>query len=337
MALLTTATFTNLTTVSGNFAPTAMAILTSLSFPALTTISGTFSVTSMAALVTMSFPVLTAIASGGFSPTTFPALTTMTFSALTSIVGNFQPSTMALLTTMTFTSLATITGNFAPTTMAALVTMSFPALATVSGTFSISSMASLTTLSLPSLTTLSSTITCNTLTALANVTLNGGLLAVAGPTVDFSGCALTVTSVDHILTRFAALDGTAGTTAFSAGKTILLHGGTNSAPTFTGTSLTTTAIVVTGGNLATVTKVGHGLSNAQAFQMTGAIASGGSSTSLNGTFTATVIDANTFTYPVTAVNGAAGTQGTCKYTASTTEGFYRKLQLGVRGVTVTTN
>ena len=48
-----------------------------------------------------------------------------------------------------------------------------------------------------------------------------------------SGMKLNQASVDSILVSLAALDGTNGTTAYSS-KTILLNGGTSSAPSATG-------------------------------------------------------------------------------------------------------
>lgn len=74
---------------------------------------------------------------------------------------------------------------------------------------------------------------------LANVTLGTvGILkkvgdAYMGNTWNFMNCALTQTSIDNILTLFASLDGTNGTTVANY-STLYLNGGNNAAPSSTG-------------------------------------------------------------------------------------------------------
>ena len=78
----------------------------------------------------------------------------------------------------------------------------------------------------------SGSISILTQTALTTFSFGTSLKAVGG-TVSFSGCALNQASVDNILVRLAALDGTGGTVAYSS-KTVTLNGGTNSTPSATG-------------------------------------------------------------------------------------------------------
>jgi hypothetical protein len=56
-----------------------------------------------------------------------------------------------------------------------------------------------------------------------------------------SGMKLDQASVDGILVRLAALDGTNGTTAYSS-KTILLNGGTSATPSATGIAAKATLV-----------------------------------------------------------------------------------------------
>ena len=333
MALLTTLSFPALTSVGSNYSPTTMAALTTMTQPVLATVGGSCSPTTMALLGSLTYPALTSVG-GNCSASTMASLTSLSYPVLATVGGIFGPGTMALLTNLSVPSLTTV-GTLSPGVMGSLTTMSFPALVAVTNSISVSSAAVLSTLSFPSIVTVGTTITCSTLPALSTVTINPSLLAVNGATVTFAGDALNVASTDLILSRFAALDGTAGTTLFGAGKTLTLTGGSNAPPTFTGTSFATTAIVVSGG-VATVTRVAHGLSTGSLLNMSGA-SGGGTSAALNGQFSATFVDVNTFTYPTASSNGTVVAQGTVKWTATTTEGYYKFLKLGVRGVAVTTN
>jgi hypothetical protein len=138
--------------------------------------------------------------------------------------------------------------NFAPFTMAALTTLSLPKLTTVGGNFNPNTMASLTTLSLPAIEYINQTNNPNAIAinsgtgALSSFSWNTGLKMV-GATVGnvlFTSCALNQASVDNILVRLAALDGTAGTTAFSS-RTVTITG-TSATPSSTGLSAKATLV-----------------------------------------------------------------------------------------------
>lgn len=109
-------------------------------------------------------------------------------------------------------------------------------------------LSSLTEVGIPDDSSGSITIACSQLTTLTFPVLlvihNTGFAAV-----NLSGCALDQTSVDAILVRLAALDGTAGTTLFE-NSPIDLSGGTNAVPSATG--LTAKATLEGRGNTVTV-------------------------------------------------------------------------------------
>jgi hypothetical protein len=228
-ALLTAYNFQSLVFVSGQLSLGSTPLLTTLSLPALQAVGTAFALTLMDALTTLSVPSLVAVGTT-CSPSSMALLTTLSFPALQTVGTAFSPSTMASLTTLSVPSLVVVGTNLGPNTMASLTTLSFPALQTVGSNLNPSTMASLTTLSLPALVS-TGAITVNTgFGNLANVTIGATLKSCSG-NVTFSGQKLTAASVNNILAVFAALDGTNGTTAWGAGKTLTLNGGTNAAPT----------------------------------------------------------------------------------------------------------
>ena len=238
MAALTSLSLPALTKIVGIFSPNNMVALTSLSLPALTTVGTTFSPSNMAALTSLSLPALTTIG-GIFSPNNMVALTSLSLPALTTVGGNFNPSTMAALTSLSLPTLTTVGGNFSPGSMAALTSLSLPALTTVGGSFSLINMTALTSLSLPAVEVIGATLTSgnaiqlnNNTYALTSFTLPTTLKQVGGSAgnVMITSAALNQASVDNILERLAALDGTNGTVGF-----------TNRTVTITGTSSTPSA------------------------------------------------------------------------------------------------
>jgi len=271
MASLTSLDLPALTTVGGNFQPNSMAALTSLSVPALTTVGGNFSLSSMTALTSLSVPALTTVG-GSFSSTvigtltslslpalttvrgsvttsSFPALTSMSFPVLTTVGGSFSPDSMAALTSLSLPALTTVGGNFLPAIMAALTSISLPALTTVGGSFGTGTMASLTSLSVPVIERIGTNLTSGSIiiistntAALTTFQLPSTLKQIgngAGNVV-ITSAALNQASVDSILVRLAALDGTNGTTLFS-NRTVTITG-TSSAPSSTGLAAKSTLV-----------------------------------------------------------------------------------------------
>lgn len=176
-------------------------------------------------------------------------LTGIEFTKLELVLGAFNPSTMAALTSLSLPALTTVGGNFGPSSMAALTSLSLPALTTVRSIFAPSSMAALTSLSLPVIERIGTTISSgnaiqltNNTAALATFALPTTLKQVGGTAgnVTITSAALDQASVDSILVRLAALDGTGGTVAFS-NRTVTITG-TSATPSSTGLAAKATLV-----------------------------------------------------------------------------------------------
>lgn len=175
-------------------------------------------------------------------------------------------------------------------------------------------------------------------TNLVTLTLGtvGVTQAILGP-VTATTCKLNQATVDGILTLLVSLDGTGGTTLYPTSQVVNLSGGTSAAPTFTGTTVNppvgATFVGVT--TTCTVSWTGHGYSTGDLLTVAGLL----TLTNANGTFQITVQNANQFTYTIVSQTGTATgvTGATVKKAGNTTEGFYEKQRLIVRGNTVTTN
>jgi hypothetical protein len=161
---------------------------------------------------------------------------------------------MGALTSFSVPQLTTVGGNFNPTAMAALTGMSLPQLRTVGG-IAIDG-ASIRSIELPQLTTVGSFIRLGGLPivnptprltglSLPAITGIGGNIDIFSTGLNFSGLffgtglrnvngnltvtgqALSIPSVENILVRLAALNGTSGTTVYGAGRSVALQGGTS--------------------------------------------------------------------------------------------------------------
>ena len=199
-------------------------------------------------LTGVDFPNLEFI-SGNFSPSTMAALTSLSLPALTAVGGNFGPSIMAALTSLSLPALTAVGGSFTPNTMAALTSLSLPALTAVGGSFAPSGMAALTSLSVPAIEAIGATLSSGNaisitggLGALSTFELPATLKLVGGTAgnVTITSAALSQASVDSILVRLAALDGTNGTVAFN-NRTVTITG-TSAAPSATGLAAKATLV-----------------------------------------------------------------------------------------------
>ncbi len=287
----------------------------------------------------VSFPVLAHVG-GNFQPASFPLLTTLSTNALLTVGGNYGPNTMALLTTLTANSLTTVTGSFAPTVMASLTSLTFNSIQNIVGTFAPATMAACTTVSLSGMVNYGSTITIPSasMAAVSTLTLGTiGTLKSVGGNVTLSGLALNSASVDAVMSLFASLDGTNGTTSYGTGKTIIINGGTNASPTTTGTTATTPAgsSFVGVGTTCTATIVSHGLNTGDIITVTGI------TTLTNANVTAATITrltANTFTYTIVSQSATGGGTASMHSTPSNgTDGFHNCQVIRLRGATVTTS
>lgn len=208
-------------------------LLTTISMPSMTIIAGAF--TPVANLLsTIDFTSLVTI-QGALNPT-LPALTTLTLTNLNTITGAFGLIASAL-TTLSLPALVTMSSTWS-TTMALVTTATFTNLQTVTGAVT-ASFAALATLNFPAIITFGAAVT---FTAANLVTFSfGSTLKSVGGNLTMSGMKLNQASVDGILVSLAALDGTGGTTAYSS-KTVLLNGGTSSAPSATGLAAKVTLV-----------------------------------------------------------------------------------------------
>lgn len=377
-----------------------------------------------------------------FSSVTIPTLTTIRLPNMGYCASMFNGATLPSLTTLSAPNLAMSSGTLLANSTLGVAEISFPSLAITNTLISSGTYANLTSVSCPNLRySYGNFITMVTATALTTVSapnleaiggqiyyMNTGIAnltttsfpSLKRATLDqpFPAAKLNQASVDSILTTFANLDGTNGTSYYGTGATLTLSGGTNAAPTFTGTSKTSTTIVtstptdsyrVTGtcipdnfgvytytGTLngqnvyrsefdrfdlwynsatskwtisptagtadalswtstaivatyvagpavtgtpavaqhskATVTMAAaHGFSDGDLVTVTLAVP-----TTLRGTYAITTTATNTFYY-MTATSTNASTQGSFKWTSSTTEGFYQAQKILRRGANVSTN
>ncbi len=238
-SLLNTLSFPNLVFIDSSFASHSLASLTSLSLPSLVGMNGNFN-TGLSALTTLSLPELTYVAS--FNPYSCTALSGFSLPKLAKVYGTFSPSGGSVATVFSFPSLTFIQDDFHPNSHTVLTSITMPELTFIGGTVYPETMASLTAFSLPKIesiapnvTTSQNVINFNSGTAnLADFALGSTLKKVGGTAgnVNMTSCALTQESVDGLLVRLAALDGTNGTTAFS-NRTITITG-TSAAPGATG-------------------------------------------------------------------------------------------------------
>jgi hypothetical protein len=161
-------------------------------------------------------------------------ITTLNIPLLKSVGGSFSPSGMTNLINFNIPSLKYVIGSFSPggsfgANMNSVITINATSLEFV-GSIVLGSMSSLTTLSFPSLITINGAMTITSAATgsnLTNFSIGLGLKYVGG-NVTITGQKLTAASIENILVRLAALDGTNGTTSYGTGRTVNLSGGTSS-------------------------------------------------------------------------------------------------------------
>lgn len=166
----------------------------------------------------------------------FASITSANFSALVA-VNSFCGPTFAAATALTLTNLAYVGSSFIPT-CASATSVDLSSLNYVGGAIQ-PSFAVLTSLSLPAITVIGGGVTISAANCVT-FSMNTGLLSVAG-NFSFTNAKLNQASVDGILVRLAALDGTGGTTAYSS-KVVNVSGGTNATPSATGLAAKATLV-----------------------------------------------------------------------------------------------
>jgi hypothetical protein len=176
-----------------------------LSCPNLVSVAGGFNIETLASLTTISFPLLTTVGSDSInhflSVTGAEFLTTLDFQSLQTVDGYalyIYPGGPGRLESINLTNLQSVAGElYIRNTAVALLIMDN--LVTVSGDMTIIANVNLATMSM------------------------SNFIPTSGNDIDFSECALNVTSVNHILARCVA------NPAYVSG-TVNLSSGTNAAP-----------------------------------------------------------------------------------------------------------
>jgi hypothetical protein len=217
--------------VSINFG--SYANLTSTSFSVLKICAGDFRINGASTnQTTLDLPQLVVIG-GSFNPIG-NNITTLNIPLLKSIGSSFSPTAMTNLINLNIPSLRYVIGSFSPggsisNNMNSLVTINAPVLE-YAGSIVLGLMSSLTTVNLPSLVTVNGAITITSSATGSNLTdfTLGSNLKYIGGNITITGQKLTSSSVENILVKLAALDGTNGTTTYGTGRTINLSGGTSS-------------------------------------------------------------------------------------------------------------
>jgi len=207
--------------------------LVSVSMPSLKICTGDFRNNSSSANQTiLDLPSLVVVG-GGFNPTG-NNITTLNIPLLKSVGSNFGPSLMTNLVNFNISSLKYVIGSFSPggssgSNMNSVITINASSLE-FAGSISLGTMSSLTTVSFPSLVTVNGLINITssaTGSNLTNFSIGSGLKHIGG-NVTITGQKLTAASIENILVRLAALDGTSSTISYETGRTVNLSGGTSS-------------------------------------------------------------------------------------------------------------
>ena len=310
--------------------------LTTLNLPLLKAITGGLTMASSAAITSIDLTSLQYIGTQYTQTTTTAGLTTIPLPALVSI-GTLSVTSSTVTGAIALANLKYIHGTSTnQITTGSITSLSLPALAYCHN-LTLSTLTSLTTISLPALVahgslTFSSgngnitTVTLGTVGTLKRV--------IAASTINLSGQKLNAAQVDGIFTLYASLDGTNGTTSMGSGYTINVSGGTNAAPTFTGTTTTPPGNSFNGiGTTVTATIPSHGFSTGDYLTISGIT----TLTNGNGTFIITVTGVNTFTYTISSYTALGGGTATVKKAGNTTEGYYKRQVCVARGMTCTTN
>lgn len=205
--------------------------LTSITFRDLKYIFASGSTATLSnTLASLSFPELLFLAPGiTFAGT--PALTTLSFPKLEVIGGTFTNNILAI-TSFSFPELLEMS-SFADTSTA-ITSYSFPKLKVSGGINLTGTKSSLTSITFPAIEYINGITFPTTSAALATFTFGSTLKAFGTTTGNFvtTSNSLNQASVDNILIRLAALDGTNGTILFSS-RTVTITG-TSATPSAAG-------------------------------------------------------------------------------------------------------
>lgn len=224
--------------------PSMTSSLQSISFPELLASTANINYAASSTLTSFTAPKLQSVGSLGLSDN--PGITTLSFPLLKYCAGALSFGNNTALTTLNLASLIIATGNLSTNGSNVLATVDFTALKVVGGTMTLGGSSS-ANYNFPNIERISYNATSGTtvIGLFANATqvsFGPNLKQVGGTGGNVTGTTSTLNqaSVDNILVRLAALDGTNGTVAFS-NRTVTLAAG-NAAPSATGVAAKATLI-----------------------------------------------------------------------------------------------
>ena len=197
------------------------ASVTSLTFSDLNYIPGVLTLPASATLTSLNYPELILLT--GMTTSAGSGLTSLSFPKLEIIHGTFTNNNLSQ-SSLSFPELLRM-GSFSDIVNSVMTSYSFPKLKLIEGGFSLAgTKSSLTSISFGALEVLAGTFTMpTTATSLTSFSFANTLKLFASNFVTTSN-SLNQASVDNILIRLAALDGTGGTLAYSS-RTVTITGG----------------------------------------------------------------------------------------------------------------
>lgn len=250
--LLNSVSMPSLTTVCTNIILTTLPALVTWSLPAVTFIGGSFQAGGLTSLTTVSMPVLKTLQTLSLNGPNL--MTAFSLPALES-TGHFSLYDLGSLTSVSLPAFAFNSGRLVFSYLGSVTALNLPALTATgvnflrtvfnNGDIYLTGMGALTTFTLPVIEVIGSSggisidVSNGGTAALSTFTLGSTLRLINGNVI-MTSCALLVASVDDILVRLAALDGTGLTTAYST-KTVTITG-TSATPSATGLAAKATLV-----------------------------------------------------------------------------------------------
>lgn len=230
---ISSATYPNVVGISNITIASALTNCSSISFPSLKIITGNtasaFNATGLNSIYMPELEVITGsfnLSASSLSVLYTPKLKFVGALALNAGLSNLQ--------NLEISSLRIVNSNFNPggtggNNMNSVTKIDAPSLEYVNGTFTPGNMTSLSGIYLPKIKIINGAVTVNSTTTGSNLNhfdLGSSLVQLNG-NISLSGQKLTADSVNNILIRLAALDGTGETVIYPSGRTITLNGGTS--------------------------------------------------------------------------------------------------------------
>jgi hypothetical protein len=219
---LTVLDMPDLEVITGQFSILGYHPLATFNAPKLKYVGGDLTLYNLAG-TSFSFPSL--VACGGFKPNNAAAMLSISAPLLEETFGSFDCTGVSNLVTLDTPLIRTVGGNFS--VGGAMTSLNFQRLQYVARSVTLSNIPNVTSVNLPALVRVGGTDSNAGITVVGSSNLTsfniGSTLKSVKYNVSITGAALDQTSVDNILVRLAALDGTNGTTSYDS-KTVTITG-----------------------------------------------------------------------------------------------------------------